>query len=517
MKRVAIYARYSSENQRNGNSIEGQIDVCTNYANRQGWNIVETYIDEAKTAKQVAGRADFNRLLQDGMDKQFDILLVDDLDRFARNIKDHFSLKELIVEQMGLRLVSVNQHLDESPESFINETVHAMMNHYYVLKLAKATIRGLNVNAKKGKFNGGITPLGYYIGEHGQYLIDENERPIVQMIFDLYVSGVGYLAICNHLNALGFKTRKGREFGKNSIYEILRNKKYIGLYEFNKAPKKSKSGKWNNHKRRDEAEIIKVENAVPQIITIEQFEKVQEKLKSRERNSKPSGEVYLLRSLITCGKCGNILLAHRSTSKNKAVYFGYCCSNKSRSKSCNLRTVQRKTIEDEVLLFLRELYTDETKANIYEFIGNRLKGLNDTNERRMKALRDEIKKNERQIELFIENFQGQSKSVNKKIFELEAVNERLENEIENLKPTKETIKEITPQMIAKELDELNGLDEKPREEQRRIINKYIKKIVINETDNDFCVGIHSHLDKFCPSVCDKMVAGAGFEPTTFGL
>ena len=158
---------------------------------------------------------------------------------------------------------------------------------------------------------------------------------------------------------------------------------------------------------------------------------------------------------------------------------------------------------------MREIYTDETKKKIYEFIGNQLGKLNNRNDGRIEALQQEIKKNESQIELFLTNFNGQSKSVNNKILELETLNERYEIELERLQTKKEVHQEVIPELIAKELDELEGLDNKPREEQRRIINKYIKKVVINEDNDNFIIDITSNLDKFVPKDNIICVSGDG--------
>lgn len=498
---AVIYARYSSEMQRDGNSIQGQIDECTKYANSNKITVIKTYIDEAKTGQNVAGRDGFKQMLHDAYNKKFDALIVYDLSRFSRNMKEYREFKDILVDELGIRFISVCEKIDETPEGFLLESMQVMLNEYYIRKLSASTIRGLNVNARQGKFNGGTAPLGYYIDSNGFYQINKNERPIVQMIFDLYLTGMGYLSICNKLNELGFKTRKGQEFGKNSIYEILRNKKYMGLYEFNRTPKTQKYQKANNHARRNEEEIIKVDNAIPPIITAEQFQKVQDKLKRREKGTPANGEVYLLRGLITCGKCGNILLGHKAVNRNKDIYYGYCCSNKTRNKTCNLRIINKQVIENEVLLFLRDIYTDETRANIYEYVGRHLNRYKDDKTNKIKILKTEIDKNKKQADLLLTNFDGTNKLVNNKINELNNLIEKYEKEIEHLKMQSESSESITPKMIAAELDELNGLENKSKEEQRRIINKYIKKVVINEDNDNFHIDIFSNLDKFCVRNC----------------
>ncbi len=84
------------------------------------------------------------------------------------------------------------------------------------------------------------------------------------------------------LNELGYKTKRGKTFGKNSLHSILRNPKYCGIYEFNVSPKRDVSGSRNNHGRKSENEIIRVDDAIPAIITKEQFDKVQNIINSRQ-------------------------------------------------------------------------------------------------------------------------------------------------------------------------------------------------------------------------------------------
>lgn len=113
------------------------------------------------------------------------------------------------------------------------------------------------------------------------------------------------------------------------------------------------------------------------------------------------------------------------------------------------------------------------------------------------ALNCEIAKHKSKVALFLENFEGNSRLVNEKIYELEGLIDSLEREKERLQLMNESSQKITPAMIAKELDELEGLDNKPRIEQQRIIQKYIKKVEVNDDSDNFFVDIHSALDRFC--------------------
>ena len=99
---------------------------------------------------------------------------------------------------------------------------------------------------------------------------------IIRKIFDLYISGHGLLDIANTLNKLGYTTKHGKSFGKNSIYEILSNEKYKGTYTFNKAYRHDRHTKRND--------TIVIEDVLPAIISKEEFDKVKEIRKSNRQS-----------------------------------------------------------------------------------------------------------------------------------------------------------------------------------------------------------------------------------------
>lgn len=141
-----------------------------------------------------------------------------------------------MLEKYGVRLVSVLENFDDSPESIILQSVIEGYNEYYSKNLAREVMKGLKENALASKFNGGVPPLGYDINKETlKYKINNFEAEAVKLIFKMYLQGEGYTSIINELNRRGFKTKKGNSFGKNSLYDILRNERYTGVYIYNKS------------------------------------------------------------------------------------------------------------------------------------------------------------------------------------------------------------------------------------------------------------------------------------------
>lgn len=206
---AVIYARFSSDRQRE-ESIEGQVRECTEYAEKNGLTIVETYIDRALSAsKETEKRLDFQRMIRDSSKRLFDVVLVWKLDRFARNRYDSAHYKN-ILKKNGIRVVSTTEHITEGPEGIILESMLEGMAEYYSAELSEKIHRGQKENALKGKNNGGGIPLGYVLGDDQQLKLDPLTAPIVREIFERYAGGETAWGIIRDLNSRGITTRRGK-------------------------------------------------------------------------------------------------------------------------------------------------------------------------------------------------------------------------------------------------------------------------------------------------------------------
>ena len=168
-----IYARYSSDNQRE-ESIDGQVRECLAYAEKNGIQIVETYIDRAMTAK-TDKRPDFQRMIKDSYKKGFDVVLVWKLDRFARNRFDSAKYK-MILRQNEVRVLSATEAISSRPEGILMESMLEGWAEYYSAELAEKVIRGQTENALKCKSNGGTLPFGYYVDDEQHFQINLDVR-----------------------------------------------------------------------------------------------------------------------------------------------------------------------------------------------------------------------------------------------------------------------------------------------------------------------------------------------------
>jgi site-specific DNA recombinase len=225
---------------------------------------------------------------------------------------------------------------------------------------------GMKQRAKMGKWNGGIV-LGYRSVKYGQdkektrLEIIEEEAEIVRMIFQLYASGRGLRSLVNHINQLGYKTKKGNMFAIATIKEILQNPIYIGKIRYNRMQN------WNEKRRKGKnANPIIVDGEHDPIIGIDLWNKVQKIYK--EKSQKPirnfSGS-YPLTGLLKCPECGASMVAGETKKIRKDgtynVHKYYFCGN-WRNKgiaACHSNGIRKEKIEEIVFNKINEVLYDK--------------------------------------------------------------------------------------------------------------------------------------------------------------
>ena len=310
-RNAVIYARYSSHNQTE-QSIEGQLRVCHEYAQREGFTIVGEYIDRAISGK-TDDRPDFQRMISDSRKRAFQYVIVYKLDRFARNRYDSAVYKHKL-KQNGVKVVSAMENIGDNPEGIILEAVLEASAEYYSLELAQKIKRGKRESAMKGQFNGGTPPFGYRSVDR-RLVIDEAKAPFVKRAFEQYAAGVPKKRIVAELNAAGLRNRNGKPFGHTALQVALQNEKYIGIQRF--------------------SDIV-IEDACPALVDRETFDKVQERIKQnrREGGKNKAKMEYLLTGKAFCGYCGSTITGVSSKGRHNEPHYYYACRNRRLGNGC---------------------------------------------------------------------------------------------------------------------------------------------------------------------------------------
>lgn len=354
VKNAVSYTRYSSHNQ-SDTSIEAQDQTIDTYCKKHGINLVYKYCDRAYSGT-TDQRPAFQQMIHDAENHpEWNTILIYEFSRFARNHADAIKYKQML-RYNGINVVSVTQNFGTSNESAIVEGFIDLINAQYSINNARATHSGMMQNAQTCSHNGGKPPLGYDVDLEGKLVINEVEADTVRRIFDLVEKDYSYAQIAEKLNAEGRKTKLGKSFIKTSFSSILSQEKYTGLYIWNKAKQKDFRHKRNSHLDKPIAEQIRVEGGCPQIISREQFERVQAKLNSRSRGkaTSKSSKHYMLSGIgvLKCANCGAEMRGN-SRGQGKTIYI---CPN-HKDKNCPTKELLTTNVDEMVAnLLANDLY-----------------------------------------------------------------------------------------------------------------------------------------------------------------
>lgn len=456
---IVIYARYSSDKQ-SEQSIEGQLNTCYEFAKRNNYTILGEYIDRALSGK-TDSRPEFLKMVADSSKKQFQGVLVYQLDRFARNRYDSATYK-VKLKKNGVRVLSARENISDDASGILVEGLLESMAEYYSVELFQKVQRGMKINAEKCLYNGGTVPLGYKIIDK-KYCINAETAPVVKRIFEMYADGSTVAEIANYLNKRQIKTATGASFNKNSLHCLLKNKKYIGVYIYDKQ---------------------EVENGVPRIVSDELFNEVAYKLaKNRKAPARARAKVeYFLTTKLFCGHCKSLMTGFSGTSKTGKKYNYYGC-NTARNKKCAKKNVAKLELENHVVNKCRKLLTDKNISVIAKEVAALCE--QESNNPELKRLRNAVKKNEKQTMNLMESL---------KICEIESVKQSIFEELAKMDTQKkDLIKAVAKEEVQKVglekrdivffLTQLKKGDINDVKYRRTLINIFVNAIYLYDTDN----------------------------------
>lgn len=472
-KRAVLYARYSSDNQRE-ESIEAQLSILHKFCLDNGYTVVNEYCDRAKSAT-TSNRPEFLRMIDDARNKEFDYVIVHKLDRFSRDRYDSAFFKREL-KRNDVKLISVLERLDDSPESIILESLLEAMAEYYSRNLGREVMKGLGVNAKKCIWNGGPSPLGYDVVDQ-RLVINPEEAKAVQIIFEMIADGYGYGAVVDRLNLLGFKTKKGVAFGRNSIYEIVRNERYKGIYVFNK-----RASKHNNHAYKPDECVVRIDGGCPAIVTKELWERANAVRRASRSHYTNAKRTYLLTGLLYC-ECGGKFHGNVRRHKKRGLeYTTYRCSERVNKRDCDTKELRCTVLDAWVVDELcKMLFTEESVKKITQGLNESLKSTID-NDEQYSRVKDTLSRAEQSRDNLIEaiSHTGINEAITKKINECEAIISEAKTFLETYeKDYSQSI--ITEHEVKEKIDEVKEYLMNPENVQRSkfILSQYIEKVEIS--------------------------------------
>lgn len=450
--RAVIYARYSSDNQREA-SIEGQLRECMEFATYNGIQVIDNYIDRAMSAK-TDNRPEFQRMIKDSYKHAFDCIIVWKLDRFARNRYDSAHYKT-ILKKNGVKVVSAKETIAEGSEGILLESVLEGMAEFYSAELAEKVTRGLKENALKGLYNGGSVPFGYVINAERKLAIDPLTAPIVADIFKMSYDGKTVKQIYNELAAKNITRYNGKPLRYNAVRYMLSNRVYIGEY---------------NHMG------VKIENGVPAIVDKEIFDGVQIEL---AKNSKApachtADDDYLLTTRLFCGKCGAMMVAQAGTSATKGVVYRYYACARQKKHLCDKKMVSKTKLENFIVYKTMQMLQTE---NVIENLAEKLYELQFTESTLLPKLQEQLKQKEKEIENIVNAVQKgfATETLLKRLSELEEEKKGIEDSVAK--------EQLTAPVFTKEhfimaLHNFRKIDVTKQDGKRKIIDAFINSIYL---------------------------------------
>jgi len=351
--RVAVYARFSCDNQRD-ESIEDQVAGAERYCAERGYDIVAIYPDYALTGRS-DDRPQFLRMIEDAKKGMFDTVLVWKIDRFARNMQDQYYY-EKIISSTGVRLESVKERITgNGVDAVVTKGTLAIIAQVKSLQTAEDTMRGMLGKANKCQYLG-VSRYGY--SHNGDEItLDPVTAPIAREIHTRYLNGESQSDILAWLRSLNVRGPGGKPVGKTFLRGVLKNEAYAGVYTWGK--RKDERGNVILDPDGKPIPIVRVEGGMPAIVTMEEKEACLRRLRyHKHENSKAD---YILSGKMFCVECGQPM--HGETCKNHAgvEFWRYCCQG--RRKACTGVYWKERT-EEAIAKTIRQILTEPGVAEL---------------------------------------------------------------------------------------------------------------------------------------------------------
>lgn len=335
--RVYGYARVSRNEDNKNESIDNQKALIRSFAEDNNYNLIDIFEDDNVTGYKFErdGLGALKKIIEDG---EVDLLLVKDLSRIGRHNAQTLLFLEYL-EEFNVRIISINTNYDskDSDDGIIG--IETWYNERYVKDISKKIRSSMKQKQKEGLVI--IPPFGFIKNSDKQIIIDEESVDSIKLIFDLCLEGYGTKNIAKILNEKKIKTPMTRKkeiydgFGNGkyptshlwygtAVHRILKDESYIGRLRCGKTGLEKIKGKKKIMPK--DTHIIH-ENFFPQIISNEQFDKVQRVLQMRSTNNvrAKNKKIHVFGGLLHCEDCGNNFVGKRRVLKSGIEQVEYVC------------------------------------------------------------------------------------------------------------------------------------------------------------------------------------------------
>lgn len=433
---IAAYCRVSTDKADQLNSLEAQKEFFFEYTKRTGDTLVSLYADEGISGTKIKNRKEFLRMMSDAERGLFDMVVVKDISRFARNTVDLLqNVRKL--KALGIETQFLTANMTSMGNSEFVLTIFGALAQEESANTSKRVKFGKKMNAEKGRVPNIVYGYDKTIGDYFNLTINEEEAKVIRQIYKWYTEeGFGGAVIANKLNEKGIKTKRNCKWSQNATCRILSNELYTGKIINGK--QEVSDFLTGQRKEKDETEWIVVERPELRIIDDETFEKAQEILRSRHdafnMTRERQSNKHLFSTLIKCKECGWSF--RRSVRKYKNTYIRWVCSghNGKGADSCpNAVTID----EEELIGVLQEYFVEvlKQKKKVINYVVNefqRVYKAKDENVEYEKELNTQLtklqKKRQKYMDMYTDDLISREE-LNEKIGGMRKEIEHLENEL----------------------------------------------------------------------------------------
>lgn len=364
-RRVAGYARVSTDNEEQQTSYEAQMDYYSKYiASRDDWEFVKMYSDEGISATSTKHRAGFNAMIEDALSGKIDLIITKSISRFARNTVDSLTTIRKLKEK-GIEVYFEKENiwtLDAKGELLIT----------IMSSLAQEESRSISENTTWGRrkaFADGNYSLpwsnfyGFDKGEDGKPAINEEQAKVIRLIYKMFLEGYSAQAIANALYDKGIKSPMGKDkWNTYNIMYILQNEKMCGMALLQKKYTESFLTK-KQVKNKGEIPQYLVEDDHEGIIDRRTWELVQAEVKKRRSRGKKYSGMSIFSSKIICGECGSYYGSKVWHSNDKYRRVIWRCNHKYKGKTvCETPHLTEDEIKELFVKALGILLSDKDEV-----------------------------------------------------------------------------------------------------------------------------------------------------------
>lgn len=365
--RCAIYARVSTEMDGQKTSIDNQIKIFMDYAAQRNWEIVKIYEDKKSGTKN--NRPGLKNLIKDGKEKMFDVVLVKELSRLARNGSLSYDLKD-IFDLYNIHLVCLDNSVNTLEKNDSNYGLFAWLYEMESNNSSRRNKQAKRIKAKQGLYVGSNPPYGYK-SEKGKLVIRNDETPVVvQRIFNEYLEGKGMDAIAKGLfnehiptpSQIIEKKNASEIWHSSTIKNILTNRHYCG--DLVQIREETISVRTIKRRAVDKDMQIIFRDTHEPIVSVETFRAVEKMLQKRTKAA-TAPSTHLFSNLIYCEECGKGLW-YRANSEHYRC-GGYIrhgeryCLNKMPIRLNEIKRVIQNDLKD-----LFQFFRDDSLINQFE-------------------------------------------------------------------------------------------------------------------------------------------------------